>query len=246
MNKPASPPSWFRPPSEDETQVFMETIRIWWDDQLSSAVLEYSLSYGKDSPKIRVTARQWSEHVNSIKCSPETKVVMLGIIPKLPEIEKMAREHASESSLPSPSTTRGYNNMANLHVLGTIAVQDIPALSDMGVTGTAGEALRAALAKQQEQNKEQLGNALLSLLQRQTQQKTQHRQSIRAARRKEEQSKKSLQALDRAFAFAQETNNYVPWASLLGYGAHHLGLDRAEFNRLNVIPETFTPKTEEG
>jgi len=156
------------------------------------------------------------------------------------QLEYISNPFEESNMNPYPTKNKGAS-MATFSVLGHLAQNDTAAIEDMGLKGTAGAALRAAIEKQKAVNEQALGTALLSILQKQTTKKDALRQDIRAARRAEQAAKDSLNAIDRAFQYAQETSNYVPWASLFGIGYSALGLSASEFNRLKVIPADWKP-----
>jgi len=137
-------------------------------------------------------------------------------------------------------------NMINLHVLGRIATEaSEDSFSGITLSGSAGAALRTAMAAQKEENEKSLGNALLEILRKQERIKNQERLNIRSARAREAEAKRHLVDIDRAFAYAQETDNYVPWAKLLGYGYLALGVSASEFQFLSKIPDGWIATKEE-
>jgi hypothetical protein len=123
-----------------------------------------------------------------------------------------------------------------------LAIADKNLLNE--VSGSSNEALQYAIDAEAEDNKKALGETLRTALKAQKAFKETRRRQMRGWRKATEDNKNELVAIDRAFAYAQETNNFVPWMALLGNNCHQLGLTVEEFDTLSVVPADWTPTAE--
>jgi hypothetical protein len=81
------------------------------------------------------------------------------------------------------------------------------------------------------------GEELLVLVQRTKEDKEGARQAIKRAQAEIEMKKKALNDIDRAMAFAEETENFVPLLVLQGHRFC------AETSVLREVPKDWTPKS---
>lgn len=100
-----------------------------------------------------------------------------------------------------------------------------------------GDALKLALKERDEEKAKRVGHALKEALDTQEEQKTRIIRDLREYRRLAQNSKDSLQKIDKAFEYATKSGNYVPWLCILGYDAYSLGLNEPEFIKLAEIPK---------
>lgn len=140
-------------------------------------------------------------------------------------------------------TSQENKTMASFSILATIAVRDDSTLENSGLSGAAGEAIAAALAKRTESQKAELGECLVELLETQDRGHSHRQTRIRELMEEIEELQAEQANVDRAFAYAQATNNYIPWSACLGKSARDLGLTAKEYKRLTVVPEDWQAVT---
>lgn len=137
-----------------------------------------------------------------------------------------------------------------LGMMALAATTEEDPLGDIGIDSDIDHsdfttALRAAVKTERADRLMQLGEILLNLSRRTSKSKHYYRQSIRSARKQERVFKNKLDQLDRAWAYARATENFVPVAYLLGFGASDLSLNYDDFQRLVRIPDDWQPPTTE-
>lgn len=105
------------------------------------------------------------------------------------------------------------------------------------------DSVKAALEKAREEAKSSMTDALVEGLRTVKQLKTTHVASIRSLKARIDSEKSRLDAYDRAWAYGNETGNFVPWFALLGKSYNDLGLSWDDFTRLVLVPENWTAKS---
>lgn len=137
-----------------------------------------------------------------------------------------------------------------LNVVGAVALAGLVS-DDDGVETLVGEgssfagALKAAQDRIRAEEEAEAGEQLIGLMVKLNEVKKNHRQRIRALNAEIRDVKGKLDGLDRAVAYGQVTDNFVPLAVLLGYGRSDLGIDSmAEFDALSTVPSGWKPQTQ--
>lgn len=129
--------------------------------------------------------------------------------------------------------------MRKFSIFSVLALNDQELAEEMNLSATASNALEKAQAKRKEKQAEELGEVLLEVLERRENFRTASISRIRDHQRSVVLLKKRLDAERRAFAYAQQTDNYIPLLEVLGYDATHVGTSAEDWKRLSVIPDSF-------
>lgn len=79
-------------------------------------------------------------------------------------------------------------------------------------------AMEVAKAKRKEAQEAQLGEQMLAILEQMEKRKEQAVDTIRMHRKHIKENKEVLEKIDRTFAYAQETQNFMPLCEVLGFG----------------------------
>jgi len=114
-----------------------------------------------------------------------------------------------------------------------------------GLNDTAAGALSLAMEKRAIAQREELGECLVGMLARQDKRVASEELQVRQMKEVIAEKELALAQVSRAFAYANETNNYIPWACALGYSCRDLSLTEKEFAALSFVPEGWTPKASE-
>lgn len=123
----------------------------------------------------------------------------------------------------------------DLAFLKSIAnVDEKDEFSSVLTAGPAKSALEAAKAKRKEQQEARLGEEMLNILEQLDLQKKSRIESIRQYRANISRMKTELDQMDRAMAYANETNNFLPLCKLMSL----VRGDTPEFE----VPKDWTPK----
>jgi len=201
--------------------------------------LKNYLDWGLTNSKRGGKTYSWPQRLATLNTVIERTEVILGVMR-----DDVLKDSFITSS-PSPKTKAKSGATMNLAVLALLARD--PKTYE-GLNEAATSALAKAQGKRREQQEEQLGEVLVGLLEQQELQSSKRRKQVRQYEEHIADLERQEAAATRAFAYASETNNYVPWAYALGHRSGEMDLTHQEFAALCQVPEDWTPKeeTEEG
>lgn len=108
------------------------------------------------------------------------------------------------------------------------------------------EVVRRALTKHREEQAEAASTEIVALLRRMEAHKVTARKEIRQLRNRAKHEVARLAELDRAWAYAEQTNNFLPVLVYFGIPvSRHDFSDPAEYERMTQVPEDFNPEPTE-
>lgn len=140
--------------------------------------------------------------------------------------------------------------MSNMSALATLATLGGATQDEFTAHLGEGNPLTAALEAARERRKvaaaEQLGELLEGFLGKMETYKQSRVQQIRALRSQVSSLKGELSGIDRAWAYACETQNFIPFARLLGYRHMSFGMSLREFESLSTVPADWAPSPTES
>ena len=115
--------------------------------------------------------------------------------------------------------------------------------SENNVTSALSGPLAEAMEIHREDQRKAAATELVGMLRSVEVNKNSHRNSLRSYRRTMKTHQKKLEAIDRAMAYGNDTNNFIPLLVEIGEvsAAHQINVDEEEFNRLKMIPNNWSP-----
>lgn len=133
------------------------------------------------------------------------------------------------------------NALKNLTAMSARIAVEVP--EDLKGT-KLGSVVEEAKAKAREETKKLAGDEALMLVTSLEKKKQEKRKLIREMRRNMEVHQKELDDLDRAVAYGEETENYIPLMNLLGHldWSMQSEMGYQEFEKVRVIPKDWQPK----
>lgn len=102
--------------------------------------------------------------------------------------------------------------------------------------------VKAALKKHREEQQEAASNDIVGLLRKMESQKLQTRKSIRRLKAELKTEKAKLDDLDRRWAYAQQTANFLPVLAFFGMIHKHDVSSPEDFDTLIRVPSDWTPE----
>ena len=209
--------------------------------RFENRTLKDYLDWGYANSKKGGRANPWN-HRLAILNTVITKTVRLlsehGCV--VPEPNPVCGDNFSKSVAEELKTKE--DNMS----LAVLAILARPQKTYEGLNDAASNALELAMAKRRAAQEEELGECLEGMLSRQDAKVANAELNIRKMKEEIAEREDHLARIKRAFDYARETNNYIPWACALGYSYGELSLTRKEFNELSAVPEDWesTPELE--
>ena len=98
--------------------------------------------------------------------------------------------------------------------------------------------VQEALATHKANTQKEAAEEIVKLLQKMEEEKMHQRQSIKAAKRMAKNATNQLDNIDRAWAFGEETQNFLPIMQMMG--VIHFTLDTT--GMVTKVPESWKPK----
>lgn len=107
------------------------------------------------------------------------------------------------------------------------------------------EVVRAALEQHRKEQAEKASSDIVALLKDMDKHKLESRAKIRKLKANLATVVNSLKVMDRAWAYAEETSNFLPVLACFGRVAPHDLPNPDDFQRLTTVPADWQPATEE-
>jgi len=117
------------------------------------------------------------------------------------------------------------------------------ALASVETNGSvSSELVQEALEEYRKEQKAASGKEIIALLKEMDTFKLRTRGELRKVRAQEHKLKASLDAVDRAWAYAEETNNFLPVLALFGKVQRHDMPNPDDFDKLTTVPAEWKGK----